>query len=87
MAPTAAEIINGINALTSQLQALQAPANSINIVNGVLIIIGQGPFPPIIAGISSVISTAQAQTDYLSQSQSNYDAQAADVYSALQSVR
>jgi hypothetical protein len=86
MAPTAADIINGINALTSLLQKLQAPANSITIINGPLVVVGLGPIPQIVAGISQVISTAQAQTAYLSSAKSNYDDQAADIYSAVQSV-
>jgi len=42
---TAPEVVTNIQILTAKSQALQAPANSINIVNGPLIIIGQGPFP------------------------------------------
>jgi len=42
---TAQEIVSNVNALTTKSQALQAPAQSINIINGPLILIGQGPFP------------------------------------------
>jgi len=42
---TPAQLVDGINMLTSKSQALQAPANSITIINAPLIIIGQGPFP------------------------------------------
>jgi hypothetical protein len=31
--------------ITQKSQALQAPAQSITVINGPLIIIGQGPFP------------------------------------------
>ncbi|KAL1794868.1 hypothetical protein ACET3X_006684 [Alternaria dauci] len=55
---TAAQIVNNIQMLTSKSQALQAPAQSITILNGPLIVIGQGPFPQIIAGFADIVSTA-----------------------------
>lgn len=42
---TAPQIVANINIITGQSQALQAPANSINILSGPLFLIGQGPFP------------------------------------------
>jgi hypothetical protein len=42
---TAPDVIVNINALTTKSQALQSPAQSISIINGPLIVIGQGPFP------------------------------------------
>jgi len=45
LALTAQEIVGNINELTTLSQALQAPAQSITILNGPLILIGQGPFP------------------------------------------
>lgn len=42
---TPAQVVDNINMLTQKSQALQAPAQSINIINGPLILIGQGPFP------------------------------------------
>jgi hypothetical protein len=42
---TPAEVVTNIQILTTKSQQLQGPANSITIVNGPLIIIGQGPFP------------------------------------------
>lgn len=42
---TAKDIVTNINILTDKSQKLQQPANSINILNGPLIVIGQGPFP------------------------------------------
>jgi len=42
---TAQEIVSNINALTTKSQNLQAPAQSINIINGPLIVVGLGPFP------------------------------------------
>ncbi|KAK4223795.1 hypothetical protein QBC38DRAFT_398957 [Podospora fimiseda] len=54
---TPTEITNNIRTLTSKSQALVAPAQSITIVNGPLIIIGQGPFPTIVAGFQDTVST------------------------------
>jgi hypothetical protein len=42
---SASDIVTNVNLLTSKSQALQAPAQSINIVNGPLIVVGLGPFP------------------------------------------
>ena len=42
---TPAQMVTNIRTLTSKSQALQAPAQSITIISGPLIIIGQGPFP------------------------------------------
>ena len=44
-AATPQQIVDGINSITQKAQALQAPAQSISILNAPLIIIGQGPFP------------------------------------------
>jgi hypothetical protein len=42
---TPAQVVGNIRSLTQKSQALQAPAQSVNIINGPLIVIGQGPFP------------------------------------------
>jgi len=55
---TAPQIVSNINIITGQSQALQAPANSINILSGPLFLIGQGPFPQIIVGFSQIVTTA-----------------------------
>ncbi|KAF2998488.1 hypothetical protein E8E13_003103 [Curvularia kusanoi] len=55
---TPAQVVSNINMITQKSQALQAPAQSITIVNGPLIVIGQGPFPQIIAGFTDIVSTA-----------------------------
>jgi len=55
---TPAQVVSNIQILTQKSQALQAPAQSITIVNGPLIIIGQGPFPTIIQGFADIVSTA-----------------------------
>ncbi|EGX88624.1 hypothetical protein CCM_08669 [Cordyceps militaris CM01] len=56
-AATPEQIVTGINVLTQKTSALQGPAQSITILNAPLIIIGQGPFPQIIAGYSDLVST------------------------------
>lgn len=44
-AATPAQMVKHFGVLTEKSRALQGPAKSITIVNGPLIIIGQGPFP------------------------------------------
>lgn len=55
---TPAQVVSNINMITQKSQALQAPAQSITIINGPLIIVGQGPFPEIIRGFVDIVSTA-----------------------------
>lgn len=55
---TPAQVVKNINMITQKSQALQAPAQSITIINGPLVIIGQGPFPQIITGFTDIVSTA-----------------------------
>ncbi|KAH6878663.1 hypothetical protein BKA58DRAFT_466309 [Alternaria rosae] len=55
---TPAEVVTNIKTITQKSQALQAPAKEISIVNGPLILIGQGPFPKIIIGFSDIVQTA-----------------------------
>jgi len=54
---TAPEIVANINIITGQSQALQSPANSINLLSGPLFLIGQGPFPQIVVGFSQIVTT------------------------------
>ncbi|KAK3949286.1 hypothetical protein QBC32DRAFT_220085 [Pseudoneurospora amorphoporcata] len=51
-------MVDGLNQLTTKAQALQAPAKSITILNSPLLMIGQGPWPAIIAGYSDIVTTA-----------------------------
>ncbi|KAK2053169.1 hypothetical protein LY76DRAFT_582239 [Colletotrichum caudatum] len=55
---TPEDVVGNIKTLTMKSQALQAPAKDITIVNGPLIIIGQGPFPKIILGFSEIVTIA-----------------------------
>ncbi len=54
------EIADGLSSLTKQAQDLQPVAKSITIVNGPLIIIGQGPFP-----VCPSAHTPQLRTSWL----------------------
>ncbi|KAK2036450.1 hypothetical protein LZ31DRAFT_615696 [Colletotrichum somersetense] len=53
---TPANVVDNIKTLTMKSQALQAPAKEITTVNGLMIVIGQGPFPKIIAGFTEIIT-------------------------------
>ncbi|KZL63279.1 uvi-1 protein [Colletotrichum incanum] len=55
---TPEQVVQNIRTVTTKSQALQAPAQSITIINGPLIVVGLGPFPPIIAGFADIVSTA-----------------------------
>lgn len=44
-AATPQQIADGLASITQKFQTLQAPAQSITILNAPLIVIGQGPFP------------------------------------------
>jgi hypothetical protein len=55
---TPAQVVSNIQMITQKSQALQAPAQSITLVNTPLILIGQGPFPQIITGFTDIVSTA-----------------------------
>ncbi|KAI0907828.1 hypothetical protein F4824DRAFT_464055 [Ustulina deusta] len=63
---SAQQIADGLKSITAKSQALQAPAQSITILNAPLIAIGQGPFPQIIAGFSDIVSTGNTLISQLS---------------------
>lgn len=54
---TPAQVVDNIKMLTQKSQALQGPAQSITIISGPLILIGQGPFPQIIVGFTDIVTT------------------------------
>jgi hypothetical protein len=54
---TPAQVVTSIQLITQKSQALQAPAQSITIINGPLIVVGLGPFPQIIVGFTDIVST------------------------------
>ena len=55
---TPAEVVTNIKSITTKSMALQAPAKSVTIVSGQLLLIGQGPFPEIIRGFADIVTTA-----------------------------
>jgi hypothetical protein len=84
---TPAQVVDNIKTLTAKSQALQRPAQSISIINGPLIIIGQGPFPQLIVGFQDIVVTG---TTYISQmsDMANVPAgqQSDDIYDAFREV-
>jgi hypothetical protein len=82
------QMVSNIRMLTQKSQALQAPAQAITIINGPLIIIGQGPFPQIITGFTDIVSTA---TVAISQMQGSAPvpagADADNIFEAFRKVR
>ncbi|KAK3898510.1 hypothetical protein C8A05DRAFT_47201 [Staphylotrichum tortipilum] len=64
-AATPQQIADGINSITQKSSALQGTAQSISVLNAPLIIIGQGPFPMLIAGFTDIVSTATALADQM----------------------
>jgi len=54
---TPAQVVENIQTLSQKSQALQAPAQSITILNGPLIVVGLGPFPQIITGFTDIVTT------------------------------
>lgn len=51
---TPSQLVDSIRRATAQGQALQAPAQSITIINGPLIVVDLGPYPLIIAGLTKL---------------------------------
>ncbi|KAF3930595.1 hypothetical protein ABW19_dt0204660 [Dactylella cylindrospora] len=61
---TPQQMADNLKLLTDKSQALQAPAQTISLINTPLILIGQGPFPIIINGFTEIIgivNTANSQ--------------------------
>ena len=57
---TPSQVVDTIKQLTQKAHAIQQPAHSITLVNGPLIVIGQGPFPQIQAGLVEMVKIANA---------------------------
>ena len=62
---TPAQIVTQINDLTSKTTALQPQAETVSLINGPLIIIGEGPLPKIIRGYVDIVQTGQQDTQSL----------------------
>lgn len=60
-----ADIVKAIKSLTAKTQALGAPATTITLVNGPLLIVGQGPFPYIIRGFSDIVNEGTSVAEQL----------------------
>jgi hypothetical protein len=76
---TPTQVRDDIQQITWKSQALQQPTQSITIVNGPLIIIGQGPYPKICVGLADIVSTTQttvSKMDGMSQVAAGKDADA-----------
>lgn len=52
-----AQVVEVIKELIQKSQALQGPAQSIDNMNGHLVMIGQGPYPGIINGLDDIVKT------------------------------
>jgi len=57
---TAPQVVDNINIITGKSQALQSPANQINILSGPLFLVGLGPFPTLVLGFSDIVTTVSA---------------------------
>ncbi|KAI1358120.1 UVI-1 [Xylaria arbuscula] len=78
------QIADGLKTITDQSAAIKAPAQSITIVNAPLIVIGQGPFPQIIAGFTQIVTTATVTISQLDGTQPiTADADATLVFDAF----
>ncbi|KAI9840544.1 MAG: hypothetical protein M1838_004008 [Thelocarpon superellum] len=55
---TAGQIVGAIDVITTLSQSLQAPANSIDIANGLLALIGEGPVIQVVEGFENITATA-----------------------------
>ena len=62
---TPTQAIEAIHVLTQKAQALQAPAQHINQIHGTLMVIGQGPFPQILAGLREIVTIAAADVQQM----------------------
>ncbi|KAI1370009.1 hypothetical protein F5Y08DRAFT_325120 [Xylaria arbuscula] len=62
------QIADGIKTITQKSQALQPTAQSITVLNAGLIVIGQGPFPPLITGFNDIVSTGNTLISQLAGS-------------------
>jgi len=83
MSLSAEQVVQGLQTVTSLMQNLQGVAQSITIVNLPLVLVGQGPIPQIISGLTSVVTTLQAQTAAMSSAKESYDDQASSISDAV----
>lgn len=60
----ATHVVDNIDAITTLSQQLQTPAKDLSLLDGALLTLGQGNFPPVITGFTQIINTGTA---YLNQ--------------------
>lgn len=83
---TAPQLVSDIQTITAKGQALQAPAQSISLVNGPLIVVGLGPYPQIIAGFTDIIQTLTSDIGAAEGTKSLKDSDAKAVANAVQEL-
>lgn len=62
---TPSQVVSYIQDLTQKSQALQDPANSISTINGPLLVVGQGPYPEIIKGLTDIVSSSTTTISHM----------------------
>ncbi|KEZ44983.1 hypothetical protein SAPIO_CDS2369 [Scedosporium apiospermum] len=77
------QIVDGLDSLTAKAVALQPVAQSITILNAPLIVIGQGPFPQLIAGFADIASTGNALISQMDGQEPVQPGPSEDVYNAV----
>lgn len=81
-------LVNQINVLTQQSQALQPIAEQLTVVDTTLLFVGQGRYAQVIGGLNAQVQTITADMNQMQNMVPITDAtQATDVYNAWRSVR
>lgn len=57
-ATTPDQVVTNIKGITQKSQDLQNPASELTLVNGALVVVGQGPLPKVILGFADIVTTA-----------------------------
>ncbi|KAI9897349.1 hypothetical protein N3K66_007205 [Trichothecium roseum] len=71
------KVVENIRMVTSQSQQLLTPAKNLVLLDGPLLVTGQGNFPPIIAGFQQIVTTATAAINQMNPPE-KYSGQGAD---------
>jgi hypothetical protein len=86
-AQSSAHIVSNLDTLTQKSSALQPEADSINAANGVLLVMGQGPYTNITRGLTDIVTTATVGTSPQDQSTLPAGAESDAVATAFNKVR
>lgn len=62
---TPTQVVSYLQELSRKLQAIQEPAQTISLINGPLIVVGQGPIPQVITGLSDLVSKANTAISHM----------------------